>query len=153
MKMVTTMALENVNHDKDGNVVSYSGGKPGCAFGEVLQVRLDERMGRMESNLGDARIEVRSITSELKDVNKQVNQVNLKVTQVCGSTHELMNEVRTYVTNQKITNDENAARLKLVEKHVNFMQAIGRISIKSLTIGIPVLSFAFMVYKFIEGKQ
>lgn len=148
------MSNENVSRDSDGKIISYT--KPGCAYGEVLSVKLDGRMERMESNIGDARIEVGTLSEKME-------KIVVQMTTVCGETRGLMNEVRIYTNNQKITNiklekaicdseEVQGGRLDDLEKHVTFMRNFGKILAKALIIGVPVAGLVLGLIKLFEGK-
>lgn len=149
------MSKEQGNRDRDGKLISYS--KPSCSFGEVLAVRIDERMQRMESNVADARIEVGTLSDKME-------KLTLQMTTVCGETRGLMNEVRIFVLNQEKKNDNiedllfkskkiQGIRLTDIEKHVTFMRNLGKISVRTIVIGVPVAGLILGLIKFFEGRS
>lgn len=108
--------------DKEGHLVAYRK-TPGCSFGEVLAVRIEERMGRMESNMGDTRIEIRTLMTELDDNKKQISLV-------CAQLREAINEMRIYLKDVSAVIDKASeldGRMVKVERHVSTVTVVTRI--------------------------
>lgn len=123
---------ENYQRDKNGKLIAYQN-KPGCAFGEVLAIKIEGRMERIESNVGDTRIVINKTQTDIDNMKKQLSTM-------CGQTRELMNEVRVYAQVQEDV--EIPKRLTKVERKVIVIERItkfGAYVIGAVFTGVGVL--------------
>jgi hypothetical protein len=104
--------------DSHGNLVAHSNIIPGCVYGEILGVKLDKRMERIESNVGDARIDIQKLSTDIISLKSQVSGI-------CSLTRELTNEVRTYTKIQ--TEAQHEKRIQKIEGHVRVVQMVGKL--------------------------
>lgn len=106
------------HRDRDGNLIAYDNTKPRRISLEVMQTKFEGRMDRIESNVGDARMDI-------QNVGVVVDHIKSQVAGVCSLTRELTNEVRIYAEIQKEANQEK--RLQKVEAHMKVVQFAGRV--------------------------
>lgn len=126
--------MSELFRDKDGGLVAYKKA-PGCGFGEILAVRIEERMSRMESNMGDTRIEMRTLMKELGDNKKQISLIAAQV-------REALNEMRIYLKDVSAVikkASELDGRMVRVERHASVVTAVSRIGAWIIGIGLSIM--------------
>jgi len=96
------MAQPDKIHDSQDNLVAYS-----KTDYEVLKVRFEERMDRLESNIGDARQEISLLRQGQEHMREQVSMV-------CNLTREVQNEIRIYINTQE--KSECPEKINVLEK-------------------------------------
>jgi hypothetical protein len=135
------MSKKDVYRDSAGNLINYES-VPACTFGEVLAVKIEGRIGRIESNLGDARIDIHKVGNDLDHIKSQVAGV-------CNLTRELTTEVRTYM--DTIKKENMPGRLICLEKKVTVMEKVGKLFMAIFGFVVTAISTVISYFKFIKG--
>ena len=142
-----TSAKQERHYDKEGNLLAYKG-TSGCNFGEILAVRIEERMGRIESNIGDSRIEIRNLLVELNDNKKQISII-------CSQWREGLNEFHINLKRLPIVMErveELNKRVVKVERHANVVTVISKIGAWVIGLTLSVLGLLIGVIKIKGGN-
>lgn len=128
--------------DSNGDLVAYTT-KPGCVYGEVLGVKIEKRMERIESNVGDTRMDIQKLSAN-------IDQIKSQVAGICSLTRELTNEVRLYAKVQTEANHEK--RLQKVEGQVKFLQGAAKIILWVVSPAIAIGTIILGFFKLTGGK-
>lgn len=133
--------MQSEIRDSHGNLVAHSNIIPGCVYGEILGVKIDKRMERIESNIGDARIDIQKLSADIISLKSQVSGI-------CSLTRELTNEVRIYTKTYEDSQHEK--RIQKMEGHVKVVQMLGRIF---MWVVSPLIAITGLIATFLKIKN
>jgi uncharacterized coiled-coil protein SlyX len=142
------MPDNKVIRNKDGGILAFHGSDPGCTFGEVLATRINGRMGNIESDVGDLRVEV-------KMMNDNVTELNTNVSGLRAQMRESKNEMSMNLSIQRRTEEDQAKLDERLESLESIALAAKNILVFcSWIAGILIAGggLIFGIYKYMKGE-
>ncbi len=152
---MTDKKIDRQYYNREGKLIAYEGSTPGCNFGEVLAVRIEERMGRIESNIGSTRIAINEARMELNKVKEDVVGTHNQVTGLCNIIQKYLSEIQVHINKQeeleeKIEGEDGLEKCtqRIKRKFAGYDAGI-RVTVWIVGLGFPIAAgLIFALWKF-----
>lgn len=141
------------HRDRDGKLITFTS-KPACSFGEVLAVRIEERIERIDSNVADSRLENGELRKEIKELSEDIKHNKEQTTVICSQIREVMVEMHVNLKSQNKVlkdNEEIKNKVEKVEKQQGIMLGIAKAIMWITGVGSAIGGIVLMVFK-IKGE-